>query len=230
MAQNKPELRKLTKNESELRRKEYERRNRQWYIDTIVQFKVYQARLIAILKLNNKDKTFPDTDPQSIVSPWVPTTKIDIAEMDTQLHSITPYHGHQKPFITTTYPVVVRPTPITGDDVSEITQGKQPNKPTTSSQYEYSSIYRIRQDLVTRCQEAIRKHYQEQLHIQHPEEAFFQDPACMPHTIKMTLLSKMALEPLEQGKYFPGTGIPGTGIVGVLVEADSTLGNQIICE
>lgn len=217
---NQSSLRRLTKNESELRRKEDERQKRQWYIETVVkkQLELYHAKLM--LLLSRRDTTpFPDTDPHPLISPWSPTMQ-QLADQDTIMYPITPLpHSIIEKANTS------RPLPNTGEIMKEITQDKQPNKPTSSRhtyQNEYDQITQLRQGLITRCQEALRTHYQKQFALQHPGEEFSQDTQCMAHALKMTALNKLTLCPLDQGKYFPETR--------VLVEVDSSLGDQIICE
>lgn len=206
-SQHDPTLRKLTANESKLRRGEVERQRRQWYIDTVVQFKIYQARLAALVTNLNRKSPDIDTDPQ-VVSPWSPTLQQEaLAQMETQIYPVPDI------LITRTQRIQQQQLPITGDIVMEkVTQG-QPSEQTTT--YQDDKITRIRRELVTECQRKMRDYYHEQ------------NPKRMPSTIRMALLKKMALEPLERGEFFPGTGIDG--IIGVLVVADSSIGDQIIC-
>src|SRR5713226_6073792 len=201
----------LTPNQpSELRKLAFRREAKQSSIDAakseqlkiLEQLRTSHAWLMSWLNRNKPKTPITDCHP---ASPWTSYLQ-QIADTETSLHPILE--------IAITKNVEL---PITGDDikVSEITQDKQPNK-RTPYQDEYDKISRIRRELIAQCQEHMRNYYHAQ------------DPKCMPRVIRMALLSKMALAPLEQGKFFPGTGIDG--IAGVLVEADSTLGDQIICE
>lgn len=210
----------MHKEKSELRERAKERATEQRVIDA---YTTGRMEVINWLRTNLFSKfaraNTPITDHHPI-SPWDESMR-QLAEMETQLYPIPDIAIARAQHIQ---------LPITGDIiVNEITQ-EQPNKPTTHHIYqdEYDKITRIRQGLVTECQGKMRDFYQKQFAIQHPEQEYFQDPECMPRVIKMALLSKMALEPLETGEFFPGTGIDG--IVGVAVKADSTIGDQIICE
>lgn len=211
--------RKLTKDESALRSRADTREFKQRCIDTIVDLKISYARLLALLSKNK----LPDTDRYPISSDPI---RHQWAELETLLLYAIPENVPQK--INT--PLPFSQLPITGDIpeiMNDVTQG-QPSKQTTIYQDDDKKITHIRQKLVQRCQEEIRKHYQQQFTFLHPGEKFFEDPLCMPQKIKMSLLSKMALEPLERGGFFPGTGVDN--VVGILVEADSSLGDRIICE
>ncbi len=222
-------VRQLTSDESELRGRAKKRENLQRHITSnwwqytdnriVEQLRQAHTRLIA---WGNKSKPV-DTDHHP-VSPWTPDLQ-QLVDTDTIRHPVTPLPLSRitdKPIT----PRLLNSLPNTGEVMNKLTQDKQPDKvPTTHHTYQdaLDELKYIQQKLVAQGQDAIRGHYQARFITLHPDEEFFEDFECMPHTIKMTAMNNLTLSPLlDEGKYFPGTR--------VLVVLDKTLGDQMICE
>lgn len=208
---------KLTETESPLRREEARRKQRQWYVDTAVNFKLYRARFTNLMaKLNLLKNRLPDTDPhiasqlssalQQEIEAWseLETLLLDIV-IPEDLASHTKTHTH---------------LPDTGDiplNGLSLSSGYG-DEHTSISQDDKS--YRVLHELVKECQEAISAFY----HAQHPEH--------MPAIIRLNALYFFNIRPLCRGEnvgtdqeklYFPETK-------NVLVKLDLSVGDQIICE
>jgi hypothetical protein len=196
---------KLTETESPLRREEAKRRQRQWYVDTAVSFKLYRARFMNLLARLNLKNRLPETDPN----------------IASQLSSALAQEIEEWSKLETLLLDIVLP-----EDLS--TRSARAHLPHTGSiplnKIALSSGYEHEQTTVREDDESFQAVHELARHCQGLIREFYhaQQPKRMPSEIHMGALNYFSLKSLCQDKYFPQTK--------VLVQLDLSLGDKIICK
>ena len=213
-------------NESKLRQAAASRKERQWYIDTALRFKIYRTRFMNLLGFFTANQ-LPDTDPH--VTSQLSSTLAKEIEAWEALETLL----LEVPQISS---VKAQPVhlPTTGDiPVEKMTSGRR-NEHTTSPQYEeetdaYQALHKLMRECPICLHEYIDRANSQALHELMKEcliciREFYhaQGSPHMPHQITMGALNYFSLKSLCPDGYFPQTK--------VLIHLDLSLGDRMICE
>jgi hypothetical protein len=209
--QSQPTMRKLTKEESELRRKEDDRKKKQWYSDTLTKLETYHNQLMRFLLKGNKSP-FPDTDPLSKVSLEPSPQQEVVAEraLRAMADVETIIELAVIPSIKTTKAQHVQ-FPLTENVEWDEIQG-QVNALTTFPHEDELSPHEPFDELIAQGQAAIRKYY----HAQKPKR--------MPTIIWVGALNYFILKTHYSDGFFPETNKR------VRIDYKPELEDRIICE